>query len=50
MQYDGLSHYNDLVFLIKRPKLNPIFLAKEEHGKGSDRHIFKCKLVPKNIF
>ena len=46
IHYDGLSHYNDPAFVTKRT-LKTILLAKEEHAKWTDRHIFQFKLVPK---
>ena len=48
--YDGHSRCNDPVFATKRT-LKAILLAKEEHEKRNDRHIFQFKLVPKeNVF
>ena len=49
IDYYGLSHYDDPVFVTERT-LKTILLAKEEHEKQNDRHIFQCKLVPKKIF
>ena len=49
MHYDGLSRNDDPVFVTWRTELNPILLAKEEHEKRNDRHIFQHKLEPKSI-
>ena len=46
IHYNGLSRQNDLVFVTKRT-LKTILLAKEEHEKQIDRHIFQFKFVPK---
>ena len=46
IHYDGLSCYDDLVFVTKRT-LKLILLAKEEHKKRNDRQIFQCKLAQK---
>ena len=46
IHYDDLSRYDDPVFVSDRT-LETILLAKEEHKKRNERHIFQCKLVPK---
>ena len=42
IHYDGLNRYEDPVFVTERI-LKTILLAKEEHEKKNDRHIFQCK-------
>ena len=44
--YDSLSCYGDPVFVTKRT-LKTVLLAIEELEKRNDRHIFQCKLAPK---
>ena len=47
--YDGLCRYDDPLFVTTRT-LKTILLAKEEHEKRNDGHIFQCKIVPKETF
>ena len=44
--YDGPSFYDDPLLVTER-RLTTILLAKEEHEKRNDRHIFQYELVPK---